>query len=303
MCKSLPRNFIFTALLLFFLSLSAIIINFFTENYPGNDYFPPNVLGLGLVLLFIYGGLLIQFDSKSPPIKQMHSVMVFYLIMCSIAFATNAVQYTPFRTIDQSIINIEQSLHIDIQAILSWTNQHPMLLRVLAFTYDSLPYQMTYIPLLIILAKRYNELQEYYFLLLLSTIIGFTFYYFFPTTAPASLLESPYFMPSQLATGLKYLQIHDHIQPTTIDGGMIALPSFHMIWAWFSLYLLRVWPILWAILLPVNLLLVSSCVLLGWHYPMDILGGLIVIVLSHMIYHQLNRSAYSTTRTGVPIAT
>ena len=162
-----------------------------------------------------------------------------------------------------------------------------MFKMLLEFTYNTLPYQMSYIPMLIIASGRTKYIREYYFLFLISAIIGFSFYYFFPSTAPASIIKSNYFSTAQYATSLKFMQIHQHIQPTTIDGGMIALPSFHTIWAWFCLYLLRGWPVVFFIMLPVNLLLVASCVLLGWHYPMDILGGIVVILLSHGLYFYL----------------
>ena len=286
--QSTSRCFVYAALLLFFLSLIARGINFFNDEYPGNNYFPPNTIDILFTIILIYGGCVIQFGHHSWIVSRLMDILIFLLVLLTIAFATNSVQFTPFPTIDQAIINIERSFHIDLNAMISWTNHQPLCLKILAFTYDTLSYQMTYIPLLLIMAKRHNELHEYYFLLLFSTILGFTFYYFFPTTAPASLLESPYFMTSQQATGLKFLQIHQHIPPTTLDGGLIALPSFHVIWAWLCLYSLRIWPILFFILLPINLLLVASCVLLGWHYPMDILGGLIVILLSHIAYHRLS---------------
>ena len=201
--------------------------------------------------------------------------------MSLIALATNAAQYTPFPAIDKRILAFEASLHINLSAIISWTNNKPNFKEALGFIYDTLPYQMCYLPLVVIATKRWQYIREYYFLILLSVIIGFSFYYFFPTTAPASIIKSDYFNEEQRATGLKFTQIHYHIQPPTLDGGMSALPSFHMIWAWFCLYMLREWPIAFLIMLPINMLLVASCVLLGWHYPTDLVGGIVVIFMSH----------------------
>ncbi len=284
--------YIYAALLLCLLSIAANGINFFTTHYPGNNYFPPNIIKIGLPLLLTYTGCLIQFGRNSTLTNRVKEIIMLLLILLMIAFAANAVQYTPFPTIDQTIVNIEQTLHINTSAIVSWTNHQPLFLKILDLAYDSLAYQMAYIPLALIMIKRHAELHEYYFLLLFSTIIGFVFYYFFPTTAPASILDNPYFASAQHATGLKFSQIHQHIQPTTLDGGLVALPSFHVIWAWFSLYLIRSWPIPWMLLLPINLLLVLSCVLLGWHYPMDILGGLVVILFSHAAYGRISALSF-----------
>jgi hypothetical protein len=283
------RYSFYPALLLLLLAASAILINFFIYHYPGNNYFPPNSLHIAICLMLMQLGFTIQFGKSSLPAKLLKELLFFFLIMCVLALATNAAQYTPFPPIDKQILAFERVLHINMGTIISWLSAKPLFKAILAFIYDTLPFQMTYIPLLIIASKRLNYIREYYFLLLVSAIIGFSFYYFFPTTAPASVIASNQFSASQHATGLKFIEIHQYIPPTTNDGGMIALPSFHAIWAWFCLYLLRDWPIAFGILLPINVLLITSCVLLGWHYPEDIVGALIVILLSHGLYYLTRR--------------
>jgi len=137
--------------------------------------------------------------------------------------------------------------------------------------------------------------HEFYFLLLVSMIIGFVFYYFFPTMAPSSVIDSPYFLEEQRATALKFSQIHHYLQPTTIEGGLIAMPSFHVIWAYLCLYALRGWPILCGILFPVNCLLALACILLGWHYPIDLVGSIVVILMSQAILRYCYRKSQTPT--------
>ena len=284
MRTSSTRPTIYAAIVLSFLSTIALSVNALVYQYPGNNYFPDYTSYIVLSLLLMYGGFLLQFGPTSRLAATLKEVLYFFLVMSVLALATNAVQYTPFYTIDKQILAFEASLHIDLKAIMSWTHTKPVFKELLAFIYDTLPYQMCYFPLILIATKRLQYIREYYFLLLLSTMIGFFFYYFFPTTGPASIIKSNYFSTDQLATGLKFLQIHQYIQPNTLEGGMIALPSFHVIWAWFCLYLLRGWPVAFFIMLPINLLLIASCVLLGWHYPTDILGSFVVIFIAHGLY-------------------
>lgn len=273
------------AILLTLLSITAITVNYFGNHYPGNNYFPPNVFSLAIVLLLTYGGFIIQFGQTSQLAAGVKEIIYFFIVMSILALATNAAQLTPFQPIDKQISTVELSLSINIQTIVDWTNTKPVFKSLLEFIYDTLPYQMCYFPLFVIIAKRTQYAREYYFLFLISALIGFSFYYFFPSSAPASILNSNYFSTSQLATGLKFMQIHHHIQPTTLEGGMIAFPSFHVIWAWLCLYLIRGWPILFMFMLPVNLLLIASCVLLGWHFPTDLVGGVAIIIISHSLLY------------------
>ncbi len=206
--------------------------------------------------------------------------------MSLIALATNAVQLTPFPSIDQSVIELENYLHFPIESVLTWTNNHPKFKYLLGLTYDSLTYQMSILPLFVIFTCHFSLIREYYFYLLCTALIGFSVYYFFPTTAPASILNGALFSSSQIATGLKFQQIHQHIIPTTNDGGLIALPSFHTIWAILCINLVRDWNILWIILSVVNFFLIASCVLLGWHYITDIIGSFIVLLISYCFFNK-----------------
>ena len=279
------RYIFFAALLLFILSIIAIVVNSNVYHFSGNNYCPPYSRSIAYCLLLIYGTCLLQFGKASPQIKFLKELILFFLVIAVIAIATNAVQYTPFPTIDKKIVAFESALHINLDDIMSWTYTKPTFKTLLKISYETLPLQITFIPLILIATRRFQYLHEYYFLLIISTIIGYSFYYFFPTTAPASIISSHHFSQEQYATGLKFTQIHQHAEPTTMNGGMISLPSYHIIWAWYCLYILRGWPIWFAILLPINLLLVASCILLGWHYFIDLLGGVIVIFMAHYAYN------------------
>ena len=290
------RYIVYAVLLLSLLSACALAFNFFYSHYPGNNYSPGGIRPIILSLILVYVGLCLQFGHKSEPIKILREVFFFYIIIAVMAIATTAVQYTPFSTIDTKILAFETYLHINTKMLIEWTQTKPGLKLVLEKVYNTLPYQIGYIPLILIVTRRWNYVREFYFLMLVSTIIGFSIYYFFPTIAPASIIASRYFSNEQYATAIKFTQIHYHIQPTTFDGGMISFPSFHVIWAWFCLYALRAWSLALIFMLPVFLLLFASCVLLGWHYLVDLVGSILIIGITHAL-------ASFTTRTTVPTET
>lgn len=272
-------------------SIIAFLVNQLIFHYIGNNYFPDHMLFLVGFLILLNMGSLICFKKENK--YRTIGIELFYFlgVMSLIALATNAVQLTPFPPIDQAIVTLENYFHIQLKEVLVWTHNHPQLMQILVTIYDSLPYQMSIIPLILIFSYRIQLLREYYFLLLCTTLLGFSFYYFFPTTAPASIIDSPLFSQAQQDTGLKFNQLHHYIIPITNDGGLIAFPSFHTIWAILCVYLLQEWVIPCLFLLGINILLLFSCVLLGWHYPSDILGGFIVLFISYYLMKRIKNHA------------
>ncbi|APF03235.1 TPA: phosphatase PAP2 family protein [Legionella pneumophila] len=277
------RYFILLAGTIVSLSSIALIINYTIYQFPGNNYFPPNTPVMACIILLNYIGMILVFGKNNRVTCSGLELINFFVVMSIIALATNAVQLTPFSPIDKQIIKLEAQWGINMVSILEWTNKYQYFKYLLAIIYDTLPYQMSILPLCVIVSGRFYILKDYYFLLLSTTLLGFTFYYFFPTTAPASEIQNSLFAPEQIATGLKFHQIHHYIQPTTIEGGLIALPSFHAIWAILCVYLIKDWFIPCLLLSIINVLLILSCVLLGWHYPVDILAAIILVGLSYYL--------------------
>ena len=274
-------NALFTVLIISGLALS---VNHLTYQYLGNNYFPSSALLFATTLPLMYAGFYLQYGVNSKITRMTQEILCFFMVMAVMILATNAVQYTPFTPIDKQLIAWDSFLPFDVKSLMDWTYAHPLIKTYFETIYQSLTYQMTYLPLLFIILGRTTLVREYYCLLLITALLGFCFYYFFPTTAPASIIESPHFSDSQHATGLKFNQIHQHIKPTTYEGGMISFPSFHIIWAWLCVYLLRHWPVAFVLMLLMNLSLSLSCVMLGWHYPIDALGSIIVIIMGHSLY-------------------
>jgi membrane-associated phospholipid phosphatase len=275
---------------LFFLSLTALLLNSFIYKYPANNYFPADTIHIGYSVFLFYLGLILLVGKNTRLSRSGLELLYFFVVMSLIALATNAVQLTPFPPIDTEIISFESLFHINMSDILAWTHNHPYIRNLLGLIYDSLSWQMCFLPLFVLTMGKFERLREYYFLLLFTALIGFSFYYFYPTTAPASNINSPYFTPYQIATGLKFTQIHHYKTPTTLEGGLIALPSFHCIWALLCVYLLKDWKIPCLILLFVNSILIISCVLIGWHYPSDIAGGIVLFALAYSLLTRFRKN-------------
>ena len=279
-------------LMLCVLAMSSILLlyNQLGPHYNGNNYFPPDAASYGLILLLILGGLFLQYGRTHITYTLFKEIIYFYGVMASIALFTNAIQLTPFEPIDPFILMIESKFPIQITTLMAWLHQHPTLKMILTWAYISLDYQIAFIPLaMIIFSQNIQSIRGFYCLMLLTTLIGFSIYYFFPTTAPASLLTSPYFSTANHATGLKFHQIHHYLPITTNDGGLIALPSFHAIWAVCCLYLVYEHKWIFIPMLALNSLLIAACALLGWHYFIDLIGAGIVLIAAYAILRKITR--------------
>jgi hypothetical protein len=289
----LTRHIFFcvVALLFFCLSALALRLNTTHTHYVGNNYFPTNIIQVSTASLLIYLGFCLQYHTSHHLTQRVKEVFFFLGCMALMILGTNAMQYTPFPPIDHQILRWSEWMHVDFSLMMTWSHAHPTLYHIMEWIYNSLTYQLTYLPLILIVLGRFERLHEYYFLLLFTALIGFSFYYFFPTTAPASVINSPYFTEAQHATELKFQQIHRHIQPSTREGGMIALPSFHVIWAWLCVWLVRDWWWVFSPLLLLNISMVISCVLLGWHYILDVIASIVILMIAHGVQNYIRNTS------------
>lgn len=277
------------AFLICLLSALAFIYNAEVTRFTGNNYFSPAVtiafLFVVTIMPLIELGVFLYYRDHSHPYKLFaREVLYFYLTIAVIIIATNAVQLTPFAPIDPLLIKIDRALGFDQAQWMKWVAGIPWLHNVLVLGYASIKYQLILVPLIVIINSQFYQMRSFYLLLLISCLIGFSFYYFFPSKAPSSYINSAYFTAEQYATGIKFDQIHQHRQPGTLEGGLIAMPSFHTIWAWLCTFLACDIPIVFFILVPLNIILTIACVLLGWHYLADIPGSLVILLVSYWIY-------------------
>ena len=295
MSKTTETALIVLSVMILIASIIMFGLNHYYFRYPGLFYFDPAFLSCALFLMMVRFGLKLQFNlcHDNTWIKMLGEAAIYSMTIVLILFATSAVQYTPFHPVDRKIVGAEQLLHLDLKSAIAWLNQNNQLKEIANDIYFSLSYQLLFIPLGVLLMRQYDALHQFYFLVLLTWLIGSLIYYFFPTMGPASVIDSPYFIHAQRDTGLKFWQLHHYIQPVTADGGMIAMPSFHVIWAWLCVWLVRSWPTVFVLMIAMNSILIVSCVFLGWHYFLDVIGSVLTVLLAHVIYHVCHKDVAS----------
>ncbi|EKD92239.1 MAG: hypothetical protein ACD_29C00103G0001 [uncultured bacterium] len=271
-------------IILILLFLSAIIgaglitLNHFYFKYTVASWNYWRLWNFGMLfLVFIFWGMYIR--KISPRCATfLWGFGVYYWTFVVTSALTQGVQATPFLPIDEYLINADYWLGINTPVIMAWIHMHPMIHAWLTKIYFSLTWQLIAIPAILMCLNARKILGVFFIAVLISFFIGTGIYYFFPTMAPSGVFHSIYFTKQQHATSLAFYQVHHHLRITESDGGLIAFPSFHVVWAIILAYCCKAKKYIFYPLLIYNLILIAATVLLGWHYMMDVISGIALAI-------------------------
>jgi hypothetical protein len=267
-------------ILSFALTILFVLLNATTFHYTGISYFPRQSTPLiCLGLQFAY------FDRCYPYISPRAGFIIknaaFYgLANIALAFFVSGLQFTPFPPIDTALQRWDHLLHFDTAAAMAWTAARPRLRWFLNLCYVSTDVQVALAPLVAGFAFDRRRMRVYLYAFVYAFLVGGLFYYFFPSSGPGTVYQSPDFAYVQLLTSAKFYWVHHRLPVTTMWGGMIAFPSFHVMWAVLTTYAALPYRKLFWPVAALNALVVASTVLLGWHYLIDVPAGLLLGAVS-----------------------
>ncbi len=253
-----------------------LAVNTSCFHYTGISYFPRECWWLAFVALDI--AIFGHWVRERSPYASFVSVnlAVYALTAAVMGVLTTGVQYSPFPRIDPALARWDVRLGWDTVAVLHWVSQRPPLRRFLNFCYNSTELQLVLAPCVAAIAHDRRRLRVLLYGTVYSSIAGSLIYYFLPSSGPAGIFQSPDFLAVQRLTQLKFEQVHT-VQPvTTLLGGLIAFPSFHVAWSVLAMYAASPWPRLCAAVIILNMLVIASTVLLGWHYLVDVPAGILL---------------------------
>lgn len=271
---------LFFAVALFILATLSIGLNHYYWQYSTVNYLADGMGDIFLFLSFCTLGVYYSIGRESTITQCLLYMLIYHTMTSLVMYSTNGVQLTPFAPIDPSLLQMDRFFHYDTCAILDFITQHAWLKKTLAKAYTFIDVELFFLPLYLLCMRQFYTMKQFFYLLLSTALIGYLVYYFFPTTAPASVLKGAYFLREEYNTGLKFYMIHHHMLPSSIAGGLISMPSFHIIWAIICQYATRPLRWLWYTLLPLNTMVILSALFLGWHYLVDFFGSVCVIALS-----------------------
>lgn len=283
------------SLILMLLSFLFVLINDNYTHYIGNGN-PINinngVLVLLIFLLLILSATLYRSLPKAGFVFKF--IALYFLSIMAMIISCN-VQFSPFPPIDVDLHKIDLLMGFNQDQWLASLHQHPLCLKILNWAYESLTYQIIFLPVLACYFIDRLELESFLVKLCFLNIIGCLMYYFWPTASPASVLNHKYLIDSQIDLALKFKQLHQKICPTVSSGGLISFPSFHVIWSALLTLLFRKKIYFLVPLLILNSLLWLATVLLGWHYIMDVVAGLLLVVFSFILFDKFIKNKFILT--------
>jgi membrane-associated phospholipid phosphatase len=175
----------------------------------------------------------------------------------------------------------DERLGVSVPAIMAWASHH-WLGSVLNQSYAWVVILLPLSVVLPVVAGKLKYAKEFLVANLISFAIGIPLFALLPAIGPWRYFHFPP-SPAQTASCELPLLAMRHAGTYVLgsqEAGVVCFPSFHVAWAIF--FAAALWGFRW---LRIPVVLVSAMVILstmttGWHYFVDVLGGVVLAVIS-----------------------
>jgi len=179
---------------------------------------------------------------------------------------------------DSLFAHLDQSIGVSVPGITAWASNH-WLGRLSNWSYPLLGKMLAVAILLPIAAGKLRSTQQFLTANLLAFAVGLPLFALLPAVGPwYGLHLAP--GPGQAECEAALLLLRKPGPYVFEPAGVICFPSFHVIWAILfgqALWGLRLLRIPVAVL---SGLIIFSTVTTGWHYFVDVLGGIVVAAVA-----------------------
>ena len=191
--------------------------------------------------------------------------------------------------------NIDMHLGISVPAIMAFTQAHPFFDSILTFNYYWLLHPIMLLAIFLpslagkrVAAQRFILVNAFAFVLALPCML------LLPAVGPWVAWHFPPNI-AQRATELNIISLRCGIMSSSDSfGGIICFPSFHVFWAVVSAQALQPFRALRYPAIIVATLVTISTVTTGWHYGIDVIGGLLLVAFTTLLANSLLASEDSS---------
>jgi membrane-associated phospholipid phosphatase len=194
--------------------------------------------------------------------------------------------------IDQDLMRLDEQAGVHLPSIVEWAQSQPQLQRGLQIAYNSLLWQTPLVIVILGFSGDRRSLERFVLQFMLGTGVCLLVFCFFPAEGPFAGYG---FAANETQT--RYLQHLNELRDGTRTvvtwrgaEGLITFPSFHTTWAMLLAWGTRHnrWACFPAVLL--NLSVIAATLTTGWHYGVDVAGGLVLGILVIAVSHAVNRT-------------
>jgi membrane-associated phospholipid phosphatase len=192
---------------------------------------------------------------------------------------------------DSTFLAIDRALGMDPEPIARFVNDHRWLARCLESGYGLIKWPLLGIPIILTMSLRLLRLQQFTLSLSLALAITIAISALVPAIGTYyGLNVSPSSFPS--VNTLYAAQLRDilalregslrHLELYKL-AGIVSFPSFHAASA--VLYMWALWPVrsIGGIAVALNMLMIAATPVIGAHYMIDIIGGVVLAAISILL--------------------
>ena len=193
----------------------------------------------------------------------------------------------------------DEHLGVSVPAIMAWADHH-WLGSVLNKSYGWVVILLPLAVILPVLAGRSKYAKEFLVANLISFAIGIPLFALLPAVGPWRYYHFP---PTQAQTAscevpLLTMRLTGTYVLGSQEAGVVCFPSFHVVWAIFLATTLWGFRPLRIPLALVSGMIILSTLTTGWHYFVDVLGGILLAIISVLSAKALTQRTYTIRRQG-----
>jgi hypothetical protein len=221
------------------------------------------------------------------------------LVIPAIAFLIPAAGRSPYPLVDNALAGLDARMHFQTVTVVHLFSHLPLLRRTLAIVYGLLPILILGSLLVPTICGRVIDSRRYIFAVIIAAVVTATLFAFWPAAGPWTVEG---FVPTRgqaaVTDNLSLLKSSKPL-PAEVGGAVVAFPSFHVVLAVLSI--IAMWKVRWARwpALALGTLICVSTITTGWHYLIDLIGGLAVTYVAQRIANLVLESAPSPLASGL----
>ncbi|WP_144108162.1 phosphatase PAP2 family protein [Paraburkholderia sp. BCC1886] len=183
--------------------------------------------------------------------------------------------------VDGGLVRFDRTIGFDWLAMYQWVQAHRYCLAILSFAYESGRWQLLFIPCILGLFGRSEDISEFLSLFMVSSVLLLVVSAPFP--AASAFVHFHVTAPNTVSTVSDFAILRDgsmRVFDLTGMQGLVSMPSFHTTLAVIFTYSLRRLPRFFWCAAVLNTVMLVSTPTQGGHYLADVFAGLLLSAIT-----------------------